>query len=748
MAVKSRAELIAQNTATFGNGKNTRGDDEKAFNLNHLDSFLNKKGDTLEANGYVAVQDGSQLKEGTNGGIALECIVGYDFQWKEGVAYFRPTNLGIVYAMSAVDQVPNSGFDSTLFYQVGSRFINLVTNVQYICTDASVGAAVWSVVGSGGGNVTGPGPTVISNNFAVYSGTGGLTIGSPIGAELDGSGNASFLSVRVTGTGGAGHMHFRHQSSQPSGTLTSNTIYGLSNASSGFGFIINNAAYASSLIFGATSAQSYTLPDLTGTVALATAINAWGSGIKQTFAPSATTAGINVGSVSGDVSTPANGDLWYDSTGNLLRARINGATVSLGAGGGISALSAIGASPNANGATITGGTTLNLQPASASFGGVVTTDAQTFAGIKNFAATNTVFTTTTPTQDGIVILPRAGGSASLRVFITTAALVTTRTHTIPDGGANASFVMTKGSQTIDGTTTFSTAANFTNTTNSLNINSGGVAGVITFGGTSAQISWANTVGHPSLVYNFFNGVGYSNVFNLYSDTGSLGSLDIRMGFGITTATAKFHIKDQKASARPSIPMLIVDGGSLNQVAIGAEGRFMFFNTNYVRTFLTGGTPQTIAAQREIYITAPSYTGTGAAVTFTNSATFTISGAPTMVPLAVATNTPSALWIESGQSRFDGNVLIGGVTAAVARLTLAAGTATAGTAPLAFTSGTNLTTPVNGVMEYNGTNLFFTRTGAAREGVLTQSAVTTEILIADTSVTVNINGTTYKLLAKA
>lgn len=82
------------------------------------------------------------------------------------------------------------------------------------------------------------------------------------------------------------------------------------------------------------------------------------------------------------------------------------------------------------------------------------------------------------------------------------------------------------------------------------------------------------------------------------------------------------------------------------------------------------------------------------------------------------------------------------------LFLRAGAAAAGSAPLAFTSGTNLTTPVNGSMEYNGTNLFFTRTGAVREGVLTQSAVTTEVLVSDTSVTINIGGTTYKLLAKA
>ncbi len=52
-------------------------------------------------------------------------------------------------------------------------------------------------------------------------------------------------------------------------------------------------------------------------------------------------------------------------------------------------LAPIGSSPNANGATRVG-TTLNLEPASAAFGGVVTTGAQTFAGVKNF-------------QDGILI---------------------------------------------------------------------------------------------------------------------------------------------------------------------------------------------------------------------------------------------------------------------------------------------------------------------------------------------------------
>ncbi len=51
------------------------------------------------------------------------------------------------------------------------------------------------------------------------------------------------------------------------------------------------------------------------------------------------------------------------------------------------------------------------------------------------------------------------------------------------------------------------------------------------------------------------------------------------------------------------------------------------------------------------------------------------------------------------------------------IVLAAGAAGAGLAPLKFTSGTNLTTPENGTIEYNGTNFFATRTGAVRENLL-------------------------------
>lgn len=57
-------------------------------------------------------------------------------------------------------------------------------------------------------------------------------------------------------------------------------------------------------------------------------------GIKHTFNPNATNVGLNVGAHTADPATLANGDLWYNSTSNQLKARINGSTVALGAGGG------------------------------------------------------------------------------------------------------------------------------------------------------------------------------------------------------------------------------------------------------------------------------------------------------------------------------------------------------------------------------------------------------------------------------
>lgn len=68
-------------------------------------------------------------------------------------------------------------------------------------------------------------------------------------------------------------------------------------------------------------------------VALISAANSWADGVKQTFNPDGTNAGINVGSQAGDPSSLANGDVWYNSSTEKFRCRENGSTVNCIGGG-------------------------------------------------------------------------------------------------------------------------------------------------------------------------------------------------------------------------------------------------------------------------------------------------------------------------------------------------------------------------------------------------------------------------------
>lgn len=74
-------------------------------------------------------------------------------------------------------------------------------------------------------------------------------------------------------------------------------------------------------------------------------------------------------------------------------------------------------------------------------------------------------------------------------------------------------------------------------------------------------------------------------------------------------------------------------------------------------------------------------------------------------------TPNFYVYDYGAARYilygvNGNAGFGNVTNPTARIHLGAGTATASTAPLKFTSGTNLTTAEAGSIEYDGSHLFF------------------------------------------
>jgi hypothetical protein len=92
--------------------------------------------------------------------------------------------------------------------------------------------------------------------------------------------------------------------------------------------------------------------------------------------------------------------------------------------------------------------------------------------------------------------------------------------------------------------------------------------------------------------------------------------------------------------------------------------------------------------RNLYISIGSSTGT---IYFHGNGYFVFRDASNNIKMLIQNN---------------GNVGIGTTTPS-AVLHLKAGTASANTAPLKFTAGTNLTTPEAGAMEFDGTNLYFT-----------------------------------------
>lgn len=116
---------------------------------------------------------------------------------------------------------------------------------------------------------------------------------------------------------------------------------------------------------------------------------------------------------------------------------------------------------------------------------------------------------------------------------------------------------------------------------------------------------------------------------------------------------------------------------------------------------------TVATQREFYITAPTYSSASATKTITDAFTFYVDAGPTQGTNTTLTRAWSAGF--NGRVGIASNLYIGGLTtAATALIHLGAGTATASTAPIKLTTGTNLTAAEAGVLaEYDGINFYGT-----------------------------------------
>jgi hypothetical protein len=115
------------------------------------DSGVNINGDTFAEDAVFEFNNGSKLREGViqhgfGGGIARVCANDKTDQWEDGVRYLTSTTGStntVIYVENMNGTNPGSTDDVTQSYAIGSRWKNLVSGVEYICTDDTEDGAVW-----------------------------------------------------------------------------------------------------------------------------------------------------------------------------------------------------------------------------------------------------------------------------------------------------------------------------------------------------------------------------------------------------------------------------------------------------------------------------------------------------------------------------------------------------------------------------------------------------------------------------
>lgn len=146
----------------------------------------------------------------------------------------------------------------------------------------------------------------------------------------------------------------------------------------------------------------------------------------------------------------------------------------------------------------------------------------------------------------------------------------------------------------------------------------------------------------------------------------------------------------------------IGGVALTSTTLGKKE--MLWNSSY--TVSSGsGTHTAIAIENTYNLTS---TASGLQTSISINPTFT-SLTGTYRAIDIAANNSNAKGIyQTGSSttnNFVGKTTFGATTSPTALVLLAAGTATANTAPLKFTSGTNLSSVEDGAVEYDGSNYF-------------------------------------------
>jgi hypothetical protein len=280
-----------------------------------------------------------------------------------------------------------------------------------------------------------------------------------------------------------------------------------------------------------------------------------------------TASATNRGALSsGDWSTfnSKQGTITLTTTGTSGAATFIANTLNIPnyADGGILSLSAIGASPNANAATITG-TVLNLEPASASFGGVVTTGTQTFAGDKTLTGSLYGIGLSMTGTSGDIIGSVATSGKAIRGTATTGFGVYSSSTT---GQAIYGESTGTGGAGINGTAGNGIGGYFLNNATGFatlyvtNNGSGNLANFSNSAGTKFTINNAGNLGNGTYTYTLpsatgtlalVGGAGVGTVTSVAALTlGTSGTdLSSTVANGTTTPVITLNVPDASATAR-------------------------------------------------------------------------------------------------------------------------------------------------------------------------------------------------------
>jgi hypothetical protein len=249
-----------------------------------------------------------------------------------------------------------------------------------------------------------------------------------------------------------------------------------------------------------------------------------------------------------------------------------------------------------------------------------------------------------------------------------------------------------------------------------NDNSFGNPGVIQWTGWEYSDNTYTTLVTPTEFkgwsYQYYNGSAYKNLLRIHTSGVGIGMLN-----AASIPAANLQVNSPTvAAATPGTENVFVMGRNINSGNSFPQAATFALGTYSTNSVINGYGPDT---RLDLNLKASS------------SDNFT-------------SNVNVMTWLDTG-------AIGAGVTSPTAIIHLKAGTATASTAPLKFTTGTNLTTAEAGAMEYNNT-FHVTNSDATRRHVVTAPNTTKVTAGApytnDGYVVVNIGGTDFKVMTTA